>query len=320
MKKLSVIIPTFIQKNMSIDRLLLTIKGYALQSLSKDDFELVIVDDGSIINVKDVVEDRFGTNSNIRIHRQEHTGMCTAINTGVEIVSSENVLIAVDDNIPHRDALKIALEAIDKDERTKVYMGNEPFLNFVTGMNELIDFSYFKGINEIEYRKKYQKELSEFDSIGFDDVENKFDKLLSFTEVIDVNKCFIDFLKDMKLKENHWLCIRPGSLILKRDFMIEIGGMDTELDPVGWYSDLDLGYRIIRNGGTIGYLPDMIFIHLNHIRINAIPRIEADSHKYLISKHNTIEMILLPLLWHGSDLNTYVKLIDRAKKYITLKE
>ncbi len=319
---LSVIIPVYISKYFSADRLILSLEGYNCQTLSVDRFEIIVIDDGSYIDVEAEVRNKIDIRSNIRFYRFEHKGMCSAINMGVNKSKGDLLLVGVDDDVPERKALEKALEyfAKSKNERL-VGIAKEPFLNYVAGMKNIIKPEFFRGINKYEYCEKYGNELSEFSGISVSDIANRFDELLKLGQDIKVNRQFEYFLNNSKLKSYHWLTVRPGNLFIYKSFLNEIGGFETDFDPSGWYSDLELGYRISNTGGEVVYLNQVVLLHLNHIRLFSNPKEEERCYDLLANKYrNNIDILFLPLLWLDSDLGLYSKYLQRIKKYIQLAD
>jgi len=102
MIKLSVIIPTYNRA----DVLAMTLDSLGKQTVRKDSFEVIIVDDGSnsqqINAIKKNIHDRqFST----RFFRQKHKGPAAARNLGIRKALGEIVLIINDDTVPTRDLI-----------------------------------------------------------------------------------------------------------------------------------------------------------------------------------------------------------------------
>ncbi|MCL2592578.1 MAG: glycosyltransferase [Defluviitaleaceae bacterium] len=317
---LSVIIPTYINKIRSPDRLLLTITGYLHQKLDKELYEVIIVNDGSKFEIEEHIYKNIKDLENIRIENKQHTGMCSSLNYGVSLAKGEYVLIGVDDNIPSYDCLYNLYVAIDSDKGNSqsIYIGKEYFLFHVTGMKDIIECTYFRGINENSYKERYKEELSIFPNISLRDIETRYNELLYVAKEEDSHKQFANFLDNKSLINYHWLCLRPGALVMKTIIYNELEGFDEKFDPSGWYSDLEFGYRLSKKGIKMRYLNDFTMIHLNHMRIDCNPKVENQCFEYLINKYNNVDMYMLPFIWFDSKLETYVNHVERVKKHIKL--
>jgi glycosyltransferase involved in cell wall biosynthesis len=92
---ISVILPTFNRPQLLAECL----GGFAAQSLSADQFEVVIVDDGSKPPVR-TVSDSFADRLRIRYHYQPNSGLAAARNQAIELASSPWLALHDDDDVP----------------------------------------------------------------------------------------------------------------------------------------------------------------------------------------------------------------------------
>lgn len=109
---LSVIIPTY-NRRQSLER---TLDALCHQTLSKDQYDIIIISDGSSDGTDEMVSNRI---SNAKLHflQQNNSGPSVARNLGVSFASSE-LLVFVDDDIePCRTFLQSHLSAHEKDDR-----------------------------------------------------------------------------------------------------------------------------------------------------------------------------------------------------------
>ncbi|MCX6356115.1 MAG: glycosyltransferase [Candidatus Aureabacteria bacterium] len=96
-RRISVVIPTFNRK----ETLNKTLAGYRAQSLSQNQFEVIVIDDGSTDGTGELLNQLRKAESNISYYRLEHGGPARARNLGIEKASSDLILITGDDCIPH---------------------------------------------------------------------------------------------------------------------------------------------------------------------------------------------------------------------------
>jgi glycosyltransferase involved in cell wall biosynthesis len=100
---LSVIIPTHNRKAI-LER---CIQSLLNQSLSRDRYEIIIVDDGSTDGTGDLINDRLLNEGNIIYLRQEGKGPAAARNLGIKNAGGEVIFFTGDDIIADRDLLKV---------------------------------------------------------------------------------------------------------------------------------------------------------------------------------------------------------------------
>ena len=105
MPKVSVVIPTY-----NYARFL----GEAIQSVldqTFDDFELIIVDDGSTDNTKEVVASF--ADPRVKYIYQENRGVCAAQNTGIQASIGEYIALLGADDVLLENALEKGVEVLD---------------------------------------------------------------------------------------------------------------------------------------------------------------------------------------------------------------
>ncbi|MDB4445910.1 glycosyltransferase [bacterium] len=99
--RLSVLVPTFNRPK----KLLQTLEGYRRQTLDAANFQVVIIDDGSDIDVRELV-DTTEFPFEIKLFRQRHRGSAKAKNKGIVKADYEVLLFTGDDIIPDPGLLR----------------------------------------------------------------------------------------------------------------------------------------------------------------------------------------------------------------------
>ncbi|HVY72271.1 MAG TPA: carbamoyltransferase C-terminal domain-containing protein, partial [Verrucomicrobiae bacterium] len=102
---ISVVLPTYNRPEI----LARCLGGFAAQTLSKDEFEVVIVDDGSQPPVAETVN-QFGQSLRIVYHYQENAGLSAARNACIERASAAWLALHDDDDVPAPDYLARCVE------------------------------------------------------------------------------------------------------------------------------------------------------------------------------------------------------------------
>ena len=103
MIKLSVVIPTYNKPEI----IKMTLESLEKQTLSKNQFEVVVIDDGSSVKVQRQIKSFLpNLNLNISFLTQAHKGPAAARNKGIKKAKGEIVLIINDDTIVTSSLLK----------------------------------------------------------------------------------------------------------------------------------------------------------------------------------------------------------------------
>jgi glycosyltransferase involved in cell wall biosynthesis len=168
MPEISVIIPTFNRARVLYN----TLKGYERQSVKKDVFEVIVIDDGSTDETAAVLEEAVRHSPyKIRTHFQQNQGPGQARNWAIAESRSPLVLITGDDIIPHEDLLwghllrhsqspadtKAVLGKVEWDPGTPVSF----FMHFITEVtNYQFGFHQIKNTESASYRFFYTSNIS----------------------------------------------------------------------------------------------------------------------------------------------------------------
>ena len=163
--RLSVVIPTYNQAN-KIERCL---KKLEEQKLSKEVFEIVVIDDGSIDHTKQIVEwFQNNTSLQIRYFKEENCGRSVARNLGIEKAKGEIVLFIGSDIMVCEDFLTEHLIFHDKQKSNLIavlgYTSVCPKIStpFLEWYNKKFQFGYqsIKHGDEISWRYFYTSNIS----------------------------------------------------------------------------------------------------------------------------------------------------------------
>lgn len=129
MKKISIIIPTYNRAN------LLPIAVQSVIDQTYQNWELVIVDDGSIDNTKEVVS--AFNEPRIKYIYQKNAGVAAAMNTGFQNASGDYFAWLDSDNYYHRGTFQTVIDAFEK--RDGDTSANTTPIDVVYGNVELTD-------------------------------------------------------------------------------------------------------------------------------------------------------------------------------------
>jgi glycosyltransferase involved in cell wall biosynthesis len=153
MPKVSVVIPTYNRAHFLPE----TIQSVLAQSFQ--DFEIIVVDDGSVDSTKEVV-DSF-QDRRISYIYQENQGGSAARNTGIKASSGEYIVPLDSDDILLKDAIEKGVQTLD----------SHPEAAFSYGHAHLIDergqvFSILKQRQKLSYVGKSVDKIEEFLILG----------------------------------------------------------------------------------------------------------------------------------------------------------
>lgn len=105
----SVIIPCY----NAAKTLPLTLKS--LENQSYQDFEVIIINDGSTDNIKDVVNSHMNQSSlNIRFIEQDNSGVSAARNNGLRNANGQYICFLDGDDVYHREFLTLMVELVEQ--------------------------------------------------------------------------------------------------------------------------------------------------------------------------------------------------------------
>lgn len=107
--RVTVVIPTYNRASLIVE----TVESVLNQAFQ--DFEIVIVDDGSKDNTREVVENAFGNDERVRYHLQENAGAQAARNKGTELARGELVVYLDSDDLFDPKYLTMQVASFDAD-------------------------------------------------------------------------------------------------------------------------------------------------------------------------------------------------------------
>lgn len=141
---LSVVIPTYNRCHVLVQ----TLEALERQSLARDRFEVIVVDDGSSDGTADTVQSR-STSLDLNVVRGQNGGLAAARNRGIERARGDVIVFLDDDVMPHEDFLhEHRLEHL-KDSNI-VVLGSLPFhpdvvrSSFLWYLDQVTFFDLFK--------------------------------------------------------------------------------------------------------------------------------------------------------------------------------
>jgi glycosyltransferase involved in cell wall biosynthesis len=256
-KKISVIVPTYNRKSLLKE----TLDSLSLQSINKDEFEVIVTDDGSNDGTNELIAE-YNHVLDLKYIYQENRGFRVGLarNKGVDI-SKGSILIFLDSGI--------ILETKALEKYIKRYSTN---FEKIAISGNILGFDDFNE-NENKLNSLHLTGLSSDESVK---------KLLGHNLLDRRYPIFKKYGFDMENWNAPWILFWSGHISMRRVDFDELGGFDVSFD--GWgYEDIDLGIRFFLSGGKIVFDEKIYSVHLPHEKFKSVFT-EEELKAYVISK------------------------------------
>lgn len=251
--KVSVIIPTYNKAS----RLKYMLQGLSNQDLEKDDFEVIIINDGSMDNTEEVVNG-FRKEINIKYIYEENRGQATARNKGIAVAENEVILFLDDDILVGKDLVRRHAEEHEKNRGS-----------VVLGKINLIPASNYETVVEVIEQYGYKNALYNLSEYVCEDW------YLDMVEAI-YRKGMLGIA---------WICFTGGNSSIEKKDLLKLGGFDTEFYRWG-PEDIELGYRCKNAGLSFRYCQELLGYHIDKYKDRAQMMSDtARNVKYLKDKY-----------------------------------
>ncbi len=279
--KASIIIPTYNRSKL----LNLSLVSILNQSVSKEIFEVIVIDDGSEDNTRDVCKE-FSDRLNIKYFYQEHKGFraATARNTGIKNSEGE-VCIFLDSGV------LLAKNAIQ--EQLKSHSSDE----------EYAFLGYMYGFDEHNENNETMLKMN----INPDDVDTYID-ILERDRIYDLReKQYQKLGDDLGKWPAPWTIFWTGYLSVKRDVLVKVGMFDEKFNSWGM-EDIDLGIALYVNNVKITLNRNLKSIHYPHekfrpsMKESELKALLLEKKKYINQKYN-LESTKLYITNNWSEIN-----------------
>lgn len=178
--KISIILPVYNTGDILKD----TVNGILNQSY--ENFELLIVDDGSSEYTANLCDDLARQDARIKVIHQENSGVCCARNKGIDIAEGEYITFCDHDDIYLKDLLKKEIELIEKktgvslvsvgaqhiyDDGRKVEFGEDLIIDSEEAIKKQFVHIFKKGLLGTIWNVLYRRDI--ITNIRFDESERK---------------------------------------------------------------------------------------------------------------------------------------------------
>lgn len=229
--KASVIIPVYNQ----YDSLLKTLYAFSVQNCNKEDYEVIIVDDGSTDETRLITNqwlcEKYGIS--IKIVHNTNNGRAYSRNCGVENAIAEYIIFVDCDRVPELDFVEKHLAWKD-DETVDIVIGQS--LDFFGRIDDISEPLNWETINRFSRIPNFLKRI---------------------TKIYDSQ-----FKTDSSLV---WMSFLVGNSSMEKEVWLEIGGFDNEIKKWG-FEHFDFAYRAWKKKKKFAYDCNIKNYHIPHPR------------------------------------------------------
>jgi glycosyltransferase involved in cell wall biosynthesis len=270
----TVIIPTYNREKLLGE----TLKSLCFQTLDKNNFEVIVVDDGSTDNTEQLVYS-YSTQLPISYYYQEDKGfrVAQARNVGIENAKF-NVCLFLDSGIlASRQLLK------------KHWMAHQ-------NNNALALIGYAYGFDE--FAPTLQNEAIVFNSA--EDIDGIFSRFSNKEKLQDQRKLSMQSMGlDFKMLTTPWILFWTCHASCSTKSLIEIGGFDEHFQSWGG-EDVELALRLFKRGIQFDLADECEVFHSPHERSVVNNKKSSNENcQYIYRKHPSRATYLLSLGNHG---------------------
>jgi glycosyltransferase involved in cell wall biosynthesis len=258
---ISIIVPTFNRA----DLLYFTLKSISLQTVDKSLIEIIVVDDGSVDNTKEVV-DRFRSDYSIKYYFQEDDGyrVASARNVGIENSNGE-ILIFVDSGVVLQSG------CIRHHWNTHLFQSSN-----------VVVIGYILGVEEV-----YDPECRLLKEIDFNYPDKSIEKLLLKRSYLDIRENVFQLCNDnLSMLPAPWTLCWTGNMSIKSEVIRRIGNFDTSFDKRWGVEDIELAFRAHTCGIRFILQREASSIHYPHFSDNKSKQKQEYRNKlHFLKKH-----------------------------------
>lgn len=299
----SVVIPTF----NKLERLALALESFNYQNANSEDFEVIVVDDGSSDGTEEFVKN-FDCNFKLLYKRQNNSGRSSARNNGILEAKNDIIIFSDDDLIVSKNFINAHLSChsdnVEKVVHGKIY--NLSYMKFFKNpsIGTLYDNADI-GNCDITFLKKFLITKEQVQNI------EKLDKQKKVTYF----ETMVESTFKRQVKELQWLSFTGGNVSCPRKTFDKVGLFDEAFGSKWGCEDLEMGYRIAKIGVAFLYSPEAFNYHIAHFRVTFREEL-TDNLNLFYEKHQDPSLLCLDKLLLGEikDISEYVNNCESFRK------
>ncbi|MDD7793359.1 glycosyltransferase family 2 protein [Clostridium sp. 'White wine YQ'] len=294
--KASIIITSF----NSSERLYYNLLALNYQNYPHDDFEVIVVDNGSSDDTEIMLSNLVSNFPLKKIRLEDNRGIARGRNRGIEEASGDILIFHDSDMIAPIDFVK---KHVDAHDREKIVVCGLPWLRIYSYFYK--DFSAYQLMDFFKRIDKYNLPPNFW--------ETDKCKLINESQIIDgtfLNLAYdldMDFITNLKETISiygqdlngynlAWRFFITNNASVDRKQVLALGLFDENIVKYG-FEDYDLGIRLYKAGNKFKLAYDILSVHQEHLK-NASPDSAIVNINYMCSKYNNIyflDMLLICL-------------------------
>ncbi|WP_158603450.1 glycosyltransferase [Micromonospora radicis] len=264
----TVVIPTYNRSAL----LRHTLDSLTRQHLPTDQFEVIVVDDGSTDDTADLAAS-YRDRLDLRYHYQPDEGFRAAAARNIGIADARSPICVFADSgvMLHADNLNQHVTSHQS------HPGPTAVLAYIYGCTDTGAYSKLIG-----------------ERLDVDDLDGSIERMQAQRECRDVRELFYDrYGEDLSRIPAPWQIFWTGNVSAETHQLRAVGGFDEQFRTWGG-EDLDLGYRLHRDGAHFIFNRQAKAVHIPHERVlEAVIEDGERSHRYMAEKYRTPVIDLL---------------------------
>ena len=244
------------------------------QDLPKEDYEIILVDDGSPDCCGEICDEYASKYGNIRVIHRENGGLSAARNSGIEIAQGKYIQFVDSDDYLEPNVLKTLVEKMDADnldilrfnyqnvnENFEVFEPNKvskPFVDYrdevcdgLTFLNERLGFACYAVQFMLKKDLLSERELFFKEGIHFEDTEWTPRVLLQALRVTSVSLMVYDYyVRVGSITKSTDKAKKQKSLHDRMDLLDALRKQEKELEDNRWFKGM-IAQTVVSIIGTI---------------------------------------------------------------------
>lgn len=268
---ISVIIPTF----NKLSRLKLTLASLCRQTLDRDNFEVIIINDGSTDGTKDYL-DQYKADWRMKIINQSNQGRSAARNRGILAAAGDYLLFSDDDCLLSPDFIQ------------RHYFNQLQHERIIHG--RIITLSQMKFFDDPTQGTLINNAITSSyiipNCISENDVINGFDtKIVPNRRMNNLEKCITNIFAQ-KCEDLYWIGFTGGNVSVPKEWILKVGMFSMDFGMEWGCEDLELGYKLFLKKYQFDYDYEAINYHIAHARLNFESEINNSFDKFSAMYHD----------------------------------
>ncbi|MBD5534764.1 MAG: glycosyltransferase [Lachnospiraceae bacterium] len=279
--KASLVIPTY----NKLGRLKLVLESLKYQNEDTDNYEVLLIDDGSDDGTWEYLE-RLKVPFDLQVIRQNNSGRASARNTGLRNANYNIIIFSDDDMILSSDFIQNHIKC--HSGKNHVVHGRIMNLPFTKFFKDPTEGTFMDGL---DIRASFSKGLAS-KRISCEMIRPEvFDENITKKGKVTALESFIKMAIQQYIGMIDWLSCVGGNFSANKSTLEEVNGFDEKFGLNWGCEDIELGYRLMKKGYSFYYAEDAVNYHLAHYRSD-FSKEHAINLDYFYQKYHDEQILL----------------------------